>query len=241
VNLSAVGGIATDLAQTGPDAFGPNTVVRQMTVWAPAEGFDPFYVNFTCNALFTDVLFARAVTGSGEACPALFEPFLGCVHVNQVVMGAQDVAFAGGILEGGGQFTGDSFRNNVILASSLTADGSDLDDSELFLDTGVIFNATGHTFIAGASVLGHVYGPGVYNQASGTTEYHETASDHFIAALTIGGSSLAYSSVTTEGAVAVHQLALTAAAIDAPAGATGFGGLAYVPGVGAIHATGAAP
>lgn len=100
------------------------------------------------------------------------------------------------------------------------------------------FEATGNCIVQGV-----LYGPGsldlfqgqvIFNLANAVTTFP------LAGGITIGAQANAYSNLTTGGVVATHRLALTPAHLDAAAGATGFGGLAYVPGVGGFF-TGAVP
>ena len=70
--------------------------------------------------------------------------------------------------------------------------------------------------------------------SEGTLRYIAPAVSNLQVTIGITGSGSAYSNATSAGVVTTHLLALTPAALDAAAGAAGFGGLAYVPGVGSF-------
>jgi hypothetical protein len=87
-----------------------------------------------------------------------------------------------------------------------------------------------------------VYGSGGVD-VKGALYYLGTAVNSFPCAggLKITGSANAYSNATSGGVVTTHLLAITPAALDAAAGAAGFGGLAYIPGGGSIGVLSATP
>jgi hypothetical protein len=151
------------------------------------------------------------------------------------------------------QFSGGHFEQAVTLTSGgvLTNNPSIL--ASLILEngraTGQVFgSAAGSLVTRGLSiVVGPVFGGLLVNAAQGFISYSFPAATAFPAAggLKINSQGIAYSNVTAGGSgsggvVTTHGLALTAAALDAAAGAAGFGGLAYVPGVGGFT-TGVAP
>ena len=71
----------------------------------------------------------------------------------------------------------------------------------------------------------------VKRQVDGTLTYFDAAATSFYAAFTVVNMSTAYSFATAGGVTSVHQLALSAANLDAAAGAAGFGGYATGGGV----------
>ncbi len=105
----------------------------------------------------------------------------------------------------------------------------------VYVDTG------SSLFAQGLCALGIIYGLGNLDTSDGTWRYNGPASTALpissSGGLRIGGGTHAYSNATSAGVVAVHQLAtISAAQLDAAAGAAGYGGLAYVPGLGAYSA-----
>lgn len=87
-----------------------------------------------------------------------------------------------------------------------------------------------------------VYGSGGLD-ARTALYYRGTAVNSFPCAggLKIGGSSNAYSNATSAGTTTTHLVAITPAAIDAAAGAAGFGSMAYIPSQGCIATMGITP
>jgi hypothetical protein len=106
-----------------------------------------------------------------------------------------------------------------------------------YVDAGVLI-AHGFSQLLAAGVM---YGAGALSSV-GSFFYNGSATVAFPLAggISVAGQANAYSNATAAGVVTVHNLALTAAALNAAAGAAGFGGLAYIPGVGCFT-SGATP
>lgn len=237
-NIPVIGGSSSELDQ---DTFAPNRMTQLVNLWANG-GFSPLALDAASNFLVERCSSERPPSVAGAPLPSVGQFFMNCAFSVQGNTYSEQITFSGGFALGG-LFYGASFQNSFIMSGNATITNGDEDDSDWYLDTGVTVDLVGTTFFGGTGEGGgasKTYGPGTLN-SDGLALYHETAEDHFLVKLTIGDSANAYSNLTTAGVVAVHQLALTAAALDAAAGAAGFGGLAYVPGVGGFQSDGAAP
>ena len=236
VNISVVGGTEADLNQS---TFGPGHIVQQVTILNPGT-FNPMVVDAESNPAFIDTVFQRAVAIRGNSPPSLFQWFDGCVFTQQTVTQSNYVDVAGGVVEVGGSYTNIALSNDVIMqgSSGILGGGNDLDDAEVFLDTGAVLDMRGFTFIAGGSILGKIYGPGTFEVRQGLIGYHETAADHFYSQLQINGSTTACAYDATGDPALIHcGRSLTAALIDTSVASGGFGGNAFIPGIGSIAFT----
>ena len=230
VNLAVIGGVCRELLSP----FSPFHIVQQLTQFSQAGSFPPVVVDDSVYSLFSDCMNWNITVSGGRTslqCITLNCYFLGCLALNgaQVLVTLQVLA---GVLH--------DFRGTgVLLASDTILEGhGDIQNcpsgwGPLFIDTGVVLRAEG---VNGSNIAGvSVYGPGNFNQLAGTTTYLGTAAANFpIANITINGSTTAYSINNT---TLNSNITLSAANLDAPAGPAGFGGNAFIPGVGGITNT----
>jgi hypothetical protein len=235
VDLAFIGGVCEELNQT---TFQPAHVVQQITIFDPSTllpSGSTLQVDTGAAPSFIDCVVQRnaSLGGRGVAPVAPIE-FQGVAWTAGVdgTSGCNNVRFSGGYFGTGGstvtQIRGAQFAFDVILRTA-NALGFFLDvqlTGSVFLDTGAIFN--GRT-VTQLQVSGKFYGSGTLNQQQGTCTYTGTAVAAFNGVtLKLNGNTVGYSNLTTAGLVAVHGgIALTAAALDAAAGAAGFGGYAY--------------
>lgn len=104
------------------------------------------------------------------------------------------------------------------------------------IDNAVVSSLTGNSNFVAAGI---VYGPGTLN-VIGSLGYQGSATGQLNCTLQLNGQGTGYSNDTSAGLTAVHGgIVLTAANLDAAAGAAGFGGYAY--GGGAYITNGAQP
>lgn len=112
-------------------------------------------------------------------------------------------------------------------------------ENGLCLDGGYLYQAGGlnELFAGPGSAL---YGAGSFNNQSGIVLYTAPAVQTFLATISLSSLATGYSRATAAGLTTIHGgIALTAANLDAAAGAAGFGG--YAEGGGAVFTTGAQP
>lgn len=243
-NVGRIGGRAIDLMQD----FGQNHIVALLTLIDPAgEGnVDPIFVESESVPLVFNCVVNRAKTLSPNATAAQAVA-LGCMFNNILFLSSN--VFNGNVLRacvfasslastGGVELSGDCMTT----PSGVLTVGNMLEADGLFLAAGSTLN-----LINGQGSLGGpVYGTG-FNLfvLQGTMSYNAPASTALPGtgvAYEIGESTNAYSNSTTAGVVTVHQVTgISAALLDAAAGAAGYGGLAYIPGVAALTAVGSHP
>ena len=144
--------------------------------------------------------------------------FLGGSASGSLMIVESDCIFGGSVAE----FASVAFSGNVCISSQASGTSGQCQ----------IQNAT-------------VYGGGAFAVEEGQLIYTgQTAVATFrVASFQIGrnASTTAYSIATAGGASALHQLAMTPAALDAAAGAAGFGGYAFLPGQACVSLLGATP
>ena len=177
------------------------------------------------------------------------EGFLGPVLAN---------CYVNGILTSGGGIAGAHISGGVYAGFLAFLGGGEIFDQDVVLEASTIFSSAGVTFgnvfgdgsamslsgnnvVQGGSVL---YGTMTISIVKGDVLYPPPAATSLVGVTPrINGSLVGYSNLTGGGGVVtVHGgIALTPANMDAPAGAAGFGGLAYIPGIGSFTVAGAAP
>jgi hypothetical protein len=222
----------------------PSHIVQQLTIWDPQVGaFDPCVLAGQATGLLIEAVSLRATTCGGTQT-LRWQLSNVSLNVEFIASGAGPVAegpiIAGGILNG--IFLADSptLQGDTIVASTSTVFSNTLFNGPLFYDTGVVARLLGS---CGGASGNPQYGVGKFNLVQGVMSYSGAAATLFALSggLQINGATNAYSNATAAGLTTTHLVALTPANIDAAAGAAGFGGLAYVPGVGAFQQSGATP
>jgi hypothetical protein len=248
VHFGVVGGRCVD----PPAGFaGPGHIVQALNFWDPIDsGIQP--VEFDGGSLFQIqecTCSASPVVDGTSSIGATMTNVGIASNGNTFTNRGLGFTFTGGLLQGGfaisfaGQLSG--MQLDTIIATG-SAEFFDLAGvADFAIDTGTTINV-----IDGLAVTGIVYGVhgalGTLNAQSGLTRYTNTAVAHLMATLNIGGqiTPQAYSNHTPGGvgtATSVALVALTPAALDAAAGVAGFGGMAYVPGVGGFYDGGVLP
>lgn len=194
-------------------------------------------------------------TGAVLQASSSVSPFVHNCDVGRSVSvtgGFQPVAanFVGCGLEEGAFVSSNSAVGCGIYACYITGSldapqGCIVDSDTMLMSISAMGNgAVGNAYIAAEQVfdvqgevgLTCLYGPGGIDVFAGTVLIEDTQT--WVGSLPLAGGILlnnettAYSVATTGGVGAIHRLNLTAANLDAAAGAAGFGGLAFVPGVG---------
>jgi hypothetical protein len=186
-------------------------------------------VGMTAGLFFTNV---ACNSGMGLTCATVANA-RGSIQIQGGYVISDGSSVEGGDLFDSVTLTGDVFV--LVGVSSL---------EEVFVDATGILLLRGYTNATGAVI----YGPGRLINTGSACQYTAPATSRFpIGTVGSGGGgmsinqALAYSNATSAGTVTVHRLTLTPLALDAAAGATGFGGLAYIPSVGSFFGDGAAP
>lgn len=230
VDLRLLGGDAVTAAGAGADA---NHVAYRLFLLDPINsGSDTMQVNANATVALAEC-FAKVsvfVQGGNLSAACISNCYLnGTVSVFQGVF----TPFVNGGVISGAAHTGNGaiYQNDTIFDTAL---GQNLSFYQatglgaLFLDTGVRINANG------GCNLTTLYGPGGLDVQSGQTFYTAPAVTNLSlsGAIQILNQGSAYSAATSGGVTTWHELAITAAALDAAAGAAGFGGMAQVGGIG---------
>jgi hypothetical protein len=187
-----------------------------------------------------DCVFGRSAAYGGVPgdCESVGCAYTALLATDFAFQGA--VQFYGGIIAGGGRIVGAGFQlDTFVVGPPLVIADSGQGVGQMFVATDAAIITQGALQLSSGDIL---YGGGSLS-ASGVLSYEGSAVSTFPLAggLSVGGSADAYSNSTTAGLTTVHRLAVTPAALDAPAGAAGFGGLAYVPSVAAITMLNQAP
>jgi hypothetical protein len=233
VDLARVGGLTAE-TQTG--LAGPSFIVQQLSFLDPdGSGFDA--TDFNCTALLgvQECSFSRSISIQGNT--GISSMFANCASFADgvVVCTALGTIWTGGLLQGFAltfDATFGAVQQNTIVACS-SAQFTDASLVTFALDAGTVLTLFDSTTLSG--VIYGVHGSlGIIN-AQGPVKYPTGAVANLQASLQIAAQGNAYSNVSPAGVTAVHLLALTPTALDAGAGAAGFGGLAYVPGVGSFY------
>jgi hypothetical protein len=230
VNLPLIGG---QVAQPNAAVLQPSHVVQQITFFS--TGFENVCsFDLGCSPAAVDCVITNVwnVGGRSTGVQGLFVGV--CLTAFGGVTGTSLFSFqmVGGQISGG-SFDRFRFTNNVAVAASTLLFNSTAGVGQVYVDTGVTLTTLGSIQMGGTSAF---YGAGLLNVQSGVLLYTSTAAASFplSGGLQIAGQGNAYSNATAAGLTTTHLLTLTAAHLDAAAGAAGFGGLAYVPAVGAI-------
>jgi hypothetical protein len=220
--------------------------VQQMNIWDPSGlNFDPCIHD--ARVLFLDVecSYTRSITLTGNCSVASAFTNI-ATNPNGVIICdgvTPPASFSGGIFQGTAAVVslGVGFAKDCILAVAGAKMYGPLMQS-VCLDTGCVLNCAGNTVQSAGPVYGVHGALGTINvQGGGEWQFPGSAVTNLQAALTIGGLTNAYSNATAAGVTTTHALALSPTNLDAAAGAAGFGGLAYVPGVGGFYGGAAIP
>lgn len=236
VDLALVGGQSVEATST----LAPSHIVWQLNIWDPQSlSFvsDPVVANGTSMLCIVESVCTRALSWSGAMTPSKGQFANSVSQVEMAVSGVGGFAFGplinGGILNGIASLDSCEFQFDTIVACIATAFTNTLVNSSMCVDSGTVafYGATQ------ISLNAVVYGAGKLNVVNGVVRYSSSAVSSFplSGGLAINAATNAYSNSTTAGLTTVHLLALSPANLDAAAGAAGFGGLAYVPGVAAFQ------
>jgi hypothetical protein len=241
-DIAVVGGVAIE--SQAPFA-GPSHIVTNLTIWDPNVGdFDPCTVSGASQVLFVEAVNVRALNWSGAQ--ALKGQIANCsINVELIITSSGPLAtgplITGGILNGLVGIESVELQLDVIVASTSCILLNALINTNTFWDTGVVAQFIGITQVSQAAIQ---YGAGTFNILQGLVRFGTTTAVltfPLTGGLKINGATSAYSNATAAGLTTTHLLSLTPANIDAAAGAAGFGGLAYIPGVGAYQSGSATP
>jgi hypothetical protein len=170
---------------------------------------------------------------------AIFLQIANCACIGTINDGTF-LRLSGGILGGSSWILKQSSVDFDAIIHSAIFNGYDQAFRGVFLDatsTVQVFGAcssNGVNAVAGTVPLNLVSGTWFYAPATAVGTFTTTGG------LQIDGRSNAYGNVTVATVVTVHQFALTPLALDTAA-PTGFGGLAYVPGVAGYYGGAAIP
>lgn len=237
VNIPRVAGQVVDL----DSPFTNGHYLRQLNVWDPDNvGLSPCNVDANVVPYFIECSANRLCTlaGSGQAAQATFMNFFTSALLFAQANTANGVLVAGGVLSGG-FLGGGTIEHDTLIGAAFTA--SDSQFGEVFVDAAVTLTTQGNCSALNAA--GIFFGAGTLNVASGVMGYsNESAVTTFplSGGLALRGVATGYSNATSAGVVTVHKVALSAANLDAAAGATGFSGLAW-SGAACFSANGAQP
>lgn len=241
VDLANIGGQTVEYA----NPLGPSHVVAGLQVQDPgsAVGPSPFIVGGAAAAAFAECLVQRAfVSANGARASAQFgispatavsNCFLNADSVLEGPEQGSSPLVEGGVIKGFlATFRNATIQKDVILAAQVATWANTCIFGQVAVDTGSTLQLAGATGCSAA-----IYGGGACDCSQGLVKITTlTAVQTFrVTPITINAAASAYSNSTTAGLTTVHLVGLTAAAIDAAAGAAGFGGLAYIPGVGAFQ------
>jgi hypothetical protein len=249
VDLVMVGGI------TSEQAAGPSFIVRGLNFVDPSSNANDLNdANFDSTAKFSiqECSFSRSISCAGQGgLPA--SSFNNCSSPAAGTSGTVyiygPVGWLGGIL---GSFATLYDGNTYFGPGSdciITNGGASIFKNTFWtsvcIDTSASPTCVGQSFMTGGQPIYTVNGSGGSTAlvSEGVIRYTAPAVNNLQVPLAITGAagSNAYSNLTTAGVVTTHALALTPANLDAAAGAAGFGGLAYVPGVGSFTVGNVAP
>lgn len=240
-NLPYVGGNVGNI----PGGNGNNVIVGQLRI-PDASDFSgsPCNVDVGAGVVFVDCFNDR--TWSFDGASTLQGAWmLGCMSLLPTDIGTAD-SYTGVFVSAGAFDTmnapvGLEMTNDTIVFTALNAGTCSL--VNIFLNAACTLSVFGGACTVSAGVL---YGDFVVNVESGSLVYNGDPATSLVGVtggdqLFIGQSNQAYSNASPAGVTSTHRLAMTLASLHAAAGDAGFGDLAYVPGVGAICASGVAP
>jgi hypothetical protein len=228
-NMSHIGGIQGAFSA----GFDPMHIVENLNVVDLQSGFGPVLFDAGFGAL-ENVVSSRPVQASGVGSLIVENTYFANALESLGVL-----SLAGGVI--GPPSSGSSLQTNpsfsalseTILEGNMTAQNVSMGVGFVYVDTGAEWDVVGvGRCFAGAGF----YGPGILNVASGVLNVTDPAVTSLpITTIRLNGETTAYSSATSAGLTTTHGgIGLTAANIDAAAGATGFGGYAYGSGASII-------
>jgi hypothetical protein len=236
VNLARIGGVLVDYNAGG--GFGH--VVAGLLI-QDAEGLageDPCLVNTDAYTFFNDVVFQRCAQVEGTNPFARFQNtmFTGDFPLYSTAI---NTIYSGGAIGGAGPAPNAALAGaNLQLDILLTHAGIVLQNCHF--NSGIALDFAGTQELKGDSdavsaPAAVFYGASILDQRQGVMRYSAAAAAQFTSTggLAVNGVAAAYSRVTAAGVTTIHGgIALTAANLDAAAGAAGFGG--YAEGGGAF-------
>jgi hypothetical protein len=231
VNLAQLAGHATVYQ---PGLAGGNHFATGITIFDPSPPFSPFIVDGRAAPVIVEAVVTRALEYSGPTAGVVAAIF------NAMIVGSSAWRGYNGIIVSGGALGGILCQADHLIL-----------DQDVILQNGCAFNLTDSSLQGGAynestpaielvgnfrqEVNGICYGPGAggLNVEQGMLRYASAAVAAFpmVGPLALVSKTTAYSMATAAGVTTVHGgIALTPAALDAAAGAAGFGGLAFAGG-----------
>lgn len=213
-------------------AFGNSNLIYQLNIWS-SGAIDSFVMRAEAQPFVVECSCVRNMACNGAITQAAIQlqnvAVTGTAFMNS---SATNGIFVFGGYFAAGSITGVSFANSTILTSGIVIQQSNSMVS-FAIDTGVVATLYGNVVLPAAG-SGRIYGPGTLNVAGQLTfgAGQSAVNQLPVATLQLNGKTTAYSNVTAGGAgsggiTTAHNLNLTAANLDAAAGAAGFGGSAY--------------
>ena len=238
IDLAFIGGQTIE-SQAG--FAGPSHIVQQLMIVDPQAGaFDPVCINNDAQILLVETTMGRTCMWGATGGSSLKGNLHNCVSQVETIISAGILAgpnLNGGIFAGVCLLEGCTVGFDAIMGNSVCQMTNCTVNTSTCWDTGTAVRCVSAIQFSNNAIQ---YGGGTINAQTGTNRYFGsggTAVGQFPLAggLQIDGGTQAYSVVTAAGLSTFHQLALTPAALDAAAGAAGFGGLAFIPGVAGFH------
>lgn len=233
VDLPIVGGLVSEYGA------GAGVGVYRITVLDPpgAGSENQCAVDGLAFPILTESYFARQLLWNGTA--VAFPGVAANCYIEQpaIVSGSTQLIVAAGVLGAASSSGATQTLQRCSLQFDPIVNTQTIVRDVLLID--VFWDVASSILLQGLTLLqGAQYGAPVFFKSNGDARKNTGATWvqtlPLASGITIDGSAQAYSNLTTAGLVATHRLALTPAALDAAAGAAGFGGLAYVPSVGAF-------
>lgn len=237
IDIATIGGKAARV----PSTFQPCHLVQQLTILDSTPGNGRLDVNCAAYPGMLDCIVKRTTViapGGGLVLQINGCTLNGLESPREIQVDGSSVltmCVTAGVLRAGafGTIVLTGYPQNPVVAAAavlvdaqLSIAGTLGNSPRIYVDTGVTLQASGQIAL-GDATRSQIWGPGTLNVV-GLVRYTGTAVASFpIGALKLNGGTNGYSLLTTAGLTAMHQLALTPAALDAAAGAAGFGGLAF--------------
>ncbi|MGH8748814.1 MAG: hypothetical protein ACREU5_06880 [Burkholderiales bacterium] len=210
-------------------AFAPAHIVDHLTIVDAGvdSGAGTIAIDPGACVIAWQTSFVRNVSVSGSGTAVIASTFLNCDFQSQCnVVGTATTNVLAGSLRAGGILVNATLGNDVVVQQSLVCAGVTFSSSAVYVDSASSFQIDGNFDASGAVAF---YGAGTLNVKGLLRFTAATAGAALpIATLQLNGVATGYSNATSTGTVTVHGgIALSAANLDAAAGAAGFGGYAF--------------
>lgn len=239
INMAFLGGTVS----ASPGGGAASHVVHHLNIIDPTGGGNVLDIDGRGNVALVEAIITRphAAISDGFQNTSFSNCNIGSGNVNAP---DQVVQYQAGLITGTIGGSNGAFINNLYLLGLI--DMANVAIGSVYTSLGVTILCNGGFHAVTSSADGALYGKGTLDVLAGALQYNTGAviSMPLSGGLRIGTSPNAYSNHTPGGVgttTTVSLVALSAAALDAGAGPAGFGGLAYIPGVGSITLLGSAP